>query len=126
MPHCSGKSCWHWKAPQILRNDAIGQGVEFGNKGAAALFWQAGTVGSISADRAACVMFNGNPGQGTLAVSEPTQGAESVSVTLAGTKYRRITSGSGATLTLDAQGNTVVTIRTAGLLGATVEIGLHR
>ncbi|WP_197277958.1 hypothetical protein [Arthrobacter alpinus] len=49
-----------------------------------------------------------------------------MSVTLAGTKYRRITSGSGATLTLDAQGNTVVTIRTAGLLGSTVEIGLHR
>lgn len=114
------------KAPRILRNDAVGQGVEFSNKDTAALFWQAGTVGSISADRAACVMFNGNPGQGTLAVSEPTQGAESVSVTLAGTKYRRITSGAGATLTLDAKGNTVVTIRTAGLLGATVEIRLHR
>jgi len=114
------------KAPRILRNDAVGQGVEFRGKDTAAIFWSAGTVGSISADRAACVLFSGNPGQGTLAVSEPTQGAESVSITIAGTKYRRITSGTGATLAHDANGDTVVTIGTAGLLGATVEIGLHR
>ncbi|WP_104088942.1 polysaccharide lyase 8 family protein [Arthrobacter sp. GMC3] len=114
------------KAPRVVRNDAVGQGVEFGNQDTAAVFWRAGTVGSISADRAACVLYCGNPGQGVLAVSDPTQGADSVSVTITGTKYRRITSGEGATLALDAKGDTVVTVRTAGLLGATVEIGLHR
>jgi hyaluronate lyase len=114
------------KAPRILRNDAVGQGVDFGNKETAALFWQPGTVGTLSADRPAVVLFTGNPGQGTLAVSDPTQSAESVSVTIAGTKYRRVTSGTGATLSLDGKGNTVVTVRTASLLGATVAIGLHR
>lgn len=114
------------KAPRVLRNDAVGQGVEFGGKECAAVFWAAGTVGTLTADKAACVMFAGNPGQGTLAVSDPTQAAGSVSVTISGTKYRRITAGEGATLGLDAAGNTVVTVNTAGLLGRTVEVGLHR
>lgn len=114
------------KAPRVLRNDAVAQGVELGRKTTAAVFWAAGTVGSISATGPACVLYEGNPGQGQLAVSDPTQAAESVSVTIAGTKYRRITSGSGATLSLDAAGNTVVTVHTAGLMGATVAIGLHR
>ncbi|MGO2541910.1 MAG: polysaccharide lyase 8 family protein [Specibacter sp.] len=114
------------KAPRVLRNDAVGQGVSFGVKQEAAIFWQPGTVGSISADRAACVLFDGNPGQGTLAVADPTQAAESVAVTIAGTKYRRITSGAGATLSLDADGSTVVTVNTAGLMGRTAKIGLHR
>ena len=50
-------------------------------------------------------------------MSEPTQTAASVTVTLQGFKYRRITSGTGATLALDANGNTVVTVSTAGLMG---------
>ncbi|MEO6529803.1 MAG: polysaccharide lyase 8 family protein [Specibacter sp.] len=114
------------KAPRILRNDAVAQGLEFSNKETAAIFWQAGTVGAISSDRAACVQFNGNPGQGTLAISEPTQTAASLTVTLQGFKYRRITAGTGATVGADADGNTVVTVSTAGLMGRTVEIGLHR
>lgn len=114
------------KAPRILRNDAVGQGVEFGKKDVAAVFWQAGTVGTLTASAPACVLYTGNPGQGQLAVSDPTQRAASVSVTIAGTRYRRITAGSGATLSLDAEGNTVVTVSTAGLLGRTVEVGLHR
>ncbi len=114
------------KAPRILRNDEVGQGVEFGKLEAAAVFWQSGTVGALTASGPACVLYAGNPGQGRLAVSDPTQSADSVSVTIAGTKYGRITAGSGATLSLDAAGNTVVTVSTAGLLGRTVEIGLHR
>ncbi len=114
------------KAPSVLRNDAVGQGVSFGNKDSAAVFWQAGTVGDISADRAACVMFDGNPGHGRLAVSDPTQAADSITVTLAGTAYRRVTSGTGATLALDGGGNTVVTVSMAGLMGRTVELALHR
>ena len=113
-------------APRVLRNDAVGQGVSFGVKQEAAIFWQPGTVGSISADRAACVLFDGNPGHGQLAVSDPTQGAESVSVTIAGTAFRHITSGGEASLALDAAGNTVVTVQVAGLMGRTVVIGLHR
>ena len=114
------------KAPRVVRNDGVGQGVVFGNKDAAAVFWQAGTVGVLSADGPACVLYAGNPGQGRLAVSDPTHGAASVAVTIAGTKYRRVTAGEGASLSLDADGNTVVTVGTAGLLGRTVEIGLHR
>lgn len=114
------------KAPRVLRNDAVGQGVEFGKKEVAAVFWQAGTVGTLTANGPACVLYSGNPGQGQLAVSDPTQAADSVSVTIAGTQYRRVTAGTGAALSLDAEGNTVVTVSTAGLLGRTVEIGLHR
>lgn len=114
------------KAPRILRNDAVAQGVSFRVMKEAAVFWQAGTAGSISADKPACVLFDGNFGQGTLAVSDPTQSADTVTITLAGKQYRRITAGNGATLGLDAGGNTVVTVKTAGLLGRTVEVGLHR
>ncbi|MHA7269588.1 polysaccharide lyase 8 family protein [Arthrobacter sp. HLT1-20] len=111
-------------APRILRNDAVGQGVQFSAKETAAIFWRAGTVGTISADGPACVLFNGNPGHAMLAVSDPTQAAASVTVTVAGTQYRRSTAG--ATLLPDANGNTVVTVDTAGLMGATVELELHR
>lgn len=114
------------KAPRILRNDAVGQGVEFDKKEAAAVFWQAGSVGVLSSDGPACVLYSGNPGQGQLAVSDPTQAAENLTITITGTKYRRITSGEGATLSFDAAGNTVVSIQVSGLLGRTVEIGLHR
>lgn len=114
------------KAPTVLRNDAVAQGVSFGKKQTAALFWRAGTVGAIASDKASCIMFSGNPGQGTLAVADPTHTADSVTVTLVGKRYRRITSGEGATLSHDADGNTEITIATAGLLGQTVTIGLHR
>ncbi len=113
-------------APTVLRNDAVGQGVELGKRGVAAVFWQAGQVGSISADKAACVQWDGNPGHGVLAVSEPTQAADSVTITIEGGRYRRISSSVAATLGQDAAGNTTVTVPTAGLLGATVEVRLHR
>ena len=113
-------------APKVLRNDAVGQGVELGKKAVAAVFWQAGTVGNISADKAACVQWQGNPGQGSLAVSDPTQTADTVAVTLKGFQYRRITSGEGATLSLDHRGNTVITVSTAGLMGRSVTFTLHR
>ncbi len=113
-------------APRILRNDAVGQGVEFGDTEAAALFWQAGTVGSISANRSAAVLFAGNPGRGRLAVADPTQQADSISVTLVGARYRRITSGEGATLSFDSAGNTVLTVSTRGMKGGSVELDLLR
>ncbi len=110
----------HKLAPKVLRNDAVGQGVELGKKVAAAVFWQPGTVGSLSADKAACVQWEGNPGRGTLAVSDPTQAADTVTVTVEGVKYRRITSDTEATLSLDPLGNTVVIVSTAGLMGRPV------
>ncbi|WP_125610091.1 polysaccharide lyase 8 family protein [Specibacter cremeus] len=113
-------------APRVLRNDAVGQGLELDGKTTAALFWAPGTIGTLSADRPACVLFTGNPGQGVLAVSDPTQAADSVTITLTGARYRRITSTAAATLSQDEAGNTAVTIPTAGLLGRTVEVGLHR
>lgn len=113
-------------APKVLRNDRVGQGLELDNKTTAAVFWAAGTVGTLGADRAACVIFNGNPGQGVLAVSDPTQAADSVTITLRGASYRRISSTAAATISHDTAGNTTVTIATAGLLGRTVEVKLHR
>jgi len=112
--------------PKVLRNDRIGQGLDLDNKTTAALFWAAGTVGKLTADRAACVLFSGNPGQGVLAVSDPTQNAGSVAVTLEGMSYRQISSTVPATLSADQAGNTIVTVTTAGLLGRTAEITLHR
>lgn len=114
------------KSPRILRNDAVGQGVELSNKDCAAVLWQAGTVGAISTDGPACVLYSGNPGHGQLAVSDPTQRADSIQVTIDGTQYRRITAGTGATMTLNSRGNTVVTIEVSGLMGRTVELSLHR
>lgn len=120
------KKAVHKLAPKVLRNDAVGQGVELGKKAVAAVFWQAGTVGPISADKAACVQWEGNPGQGSVAVSDPTQAADAVTVTLKSLKYRRITSGTGATVSLDRHGNTVLMVTTAGLMGRPAEFTLHR
>ncbi len=112
--------------PKVLRNDGVGQGVELGKQTTAALFWAPGTVGTLTADGPACVLFTGNPGQGELAVSDPTQTADSLTITLQGARYRRISSSAAATLSRDAAGNTTLTVPTAGLLGATVEVRLHR
>ncbi|WP_315914335.1 polysaccharide lyase 8 family protein [Arthrobacter sp. lap29] len=114
------------KAPRILRNDTVGQGVALGHKESAAVFWQAGWVGNIFANGPACVLYSGNPGHGRLAVADPTHAAEYLAITLKGTKYRRVTGGTGATLSRDAAGNTVVTVRVATLLGRTVELSLQR
>jgi hyaluronate lyase len=113
-------------APSVLRNDKVGQGLELDNKTTAALFWAPGTVGNLTADGPACVLFNGNPGQGVLAVSDPTQTATSVTVTIQDAHYHRISSTAGATLSAGRDGNVTVTIPTAGLLGRTVEVTLHR
>ena len=113
-------------APKVLRNDAVGQGVELGKKAVAAVFWQAGTVGPISADKAACVQWEGNPGHGCLAVSDPTQAAGSITVTLKGFKYRHITAGTGATLGSDSNEDAVITVSTAGLAGRPATFKLHR
>ncbi|ALE04933.1 hypothetical protein AL755_04595 [Arthrobacter sp. ERGS1:01] len=113
-------------APVVLRNDATAQGVRIGKDVTAALFWMAGTVGDISAGGPACVLFTGNPGQGTLAVSDPTQAAASVTITLKGLRYRRADSSSGASIAANADGDVAVTVPTAGLLGHTVEVQLHR
>lgn len=112
-------------APKVLRNDKAGQGLELDKKTTAALFWAPGTVGNLTADGPACVLFHGSPGQGVLAVSDPTQTAASVTVTIRDVRYRRINSTVGATLSVDRQGGVIVTIPTAGLLGRTVEVTLH-
>lgn len=113
---------------KVLRNDAVAQGLELEHKLVAALFWQSGTVGTVTVNRPACVMYEGNPGQGSLAVSDPTQTADSLTITLTGAGYRRVSSATGVVATVTASGNrqTVVTVQTKGLLGKTVELQLHR
>lgn len=111
----------------VVRNDAIAQAVELDKKTIAALFWQAGSAAKISVSGPACVIFTGNPGQGTLALSDPSQGAESVTITLDGSKYRRVQAPLGISASLEQNGNkTIITVQTSGLLGKTVELKLHR
>ncbi|WP_026556943.1 polysaccharide lyase 8 family protein [Arthrobacter sp. 35W] len=111
--------------PTVLRNDAAAQGIASG-KLTAATFWQPATVGSIAAGGPACVLAWQTPGVLKLAVSDPTQSAASVVLTITGTKFTRVDSGSGATLVRAGNGDVVVTIPTAGLAGASVELKLHK
>ncbi|MDQ6740468.1 MAG: polysaccharide lyase beta-sandwich domain-containing protein, partial [Actinomycetota bacterium] len=108
----------------ILRNDAAAQGIKFRNT-TAANFWSAATVGNITAAGPASVLAWETPGVLKMAVSDPTQTAENVTLTISGTRFRQVKSATEVTLTRNSNGTLTLVIPTAGLAGQSVELQLN-
>lgn len=101
----------------VLRNDSTAQCVEFkAEKTTAATFWKPGTAGALGSSGPACVVFTRYGDVLTLAVSEPTQKASSLTLTLPPGEWVTVLEGSG-TLGTDAAGRATLTLGTAGLGG---------
>ncbi|MEV8148842.1 polysaccharide lyase 8 family protein [Arthrobacter sp. NPDC080073] len=105
-----------------LRNDALAQGIRTGKLTAAA-FWQAATVGLITASGPALVLAWQSNGIVKLAVSEPTQTAVELVLRVAGTKATRARSAGEVKLTVIPDG-VELRVSTAGLAGTTLAVDL--
>ncbi|YCK82744.1 polysaccharide lyase 8 family protein [Arthrobacter sp. D3-18] len=111
---------------RVIRNDATAQSVEFkAAKTTAATFWKPGMAGDLGASGAACVVFSRHDNVLSLAVSEPTQEADSLTLTLPEGTWSSVLEGAG-TLGTDSAGQTTLTVDTAGLSGQTKLIKLRR
>ncbi|MFJ6456284.1 polysaccharide lyase 8 family protein [Paenarthrobacter sp. NPDC091669] len=111
---------------RVIRNDATAQSVEFKTaKTTAATFWKPGTAGDLGASGAACVVFSRHGNVLNLAVSEPTQKAATLTLTLPEGTWSSVLEGAG-TLGTNAAGQTTLTLDTAGLSGQTKLIKLRR
>lgn len=110
----------------VIRNDATAQSVEFKTeKTTAATFWKPGTAGGLGASGPACVVFSRHGNVLSMAVSEPTQKAASLTLTLPEGSWTSVLEGAG-TLGTDAEGRTTLTLATAGLNGVTQLVKLRR
>lgn len=108
----------------ILRNDAAAQGIKY-KKTTAANFWSAATVGNITAAGPASVLSWEAPGVLKMAVSDPTQTAEHITLTVSGTRFRQVKSAAEVTLTRNTEGSLTLVIPTAALAGQSVELQLN-
>ncbi|BAS12491.1 xanthan lyase [Arthrobacter sp. Hiyo8] len=80
----------------VIRNDATAQSVEFkSEKTTAATFWKAGTAGDLGASGPACVVYSRHGNVLSLAVSEPTQKASRITLTLPEGTWSTVLEGSG-------------------------------
>ncbi|SDW78476.1 hyaluronate lyase [Arthrobacter sp. cf158] len=110
----------------VIRNDATAQSVEFtAEKTTAATFWKPGTAGDLGASGPACVVFSRHGNVLSLAVSEPTQKAASLTLTLPEGTWSSVLEGAG-TLGTDSAGKTTLTLDTAGLSGQARVVKLRR
>ncbi|MCD4852519.1 polysaccharide lyase 8 family protein [Arthrobacter sp. AK01] len=110
----------------VIRNDATAQSVEFtAEKTTAATFWKPGTAGDLGASGPACVVFSRHGNVLSLAVSEPTQKAASLTLTLPEGTWSSVLEGAG-TLGTDTAGKTTLTLDTTGLSGQARVVKLRR
>ncbi|MBT2586590.1 polysaccharide lyase 8 family protein [Arthrobacter sp. ISL-95] len=110
----------------VIRNDATAQSVEFtAEKTTAATFWKPGMAGDLGASGPACVVFSRHGNVLSLAVSEPTQKADSLTLTLPQGTWSSVLEGAG-TLGTDSAGKTTLTLDTAGLSGQASVLKLRR
>ena len=100
----------------------MAQGIRTGKLTVAA-FWQAATVGSITASGPALVLAWQSNGIVKLAVSEPTQTAVELVLRVAGTKATRARSAGEVKLTVIPDG-VELRVSTAGLAGTTLAVDL--
>lgn len=108
--------------PEVLRNDALAQGIRY-DKLTAAAFWAPAQVGRVAAEGPAVVLCWESPGIVKLGVADPTQAADSVVLRLSGTGATR--ARSKAAVTFRTVGDALeVTVPTRGLAGVTVEVDL--
>ncbi|MFF1832174.1 polysaccharide lyase 8 family protein [Paenarthrobacter sp. NPDC058040] len=111
---------------RVIRNDATAQSVEFKTeKTTAATFWKPGTADDLGASGPACIVYSRHGNELDLAVSEPTQKASSLTVTLPEGTWTTVLEGEG-TLATDGDGKSTLTVQTAGLGGQTVTFKLRR
>ncbi|MFJ5956784.1 polysaccharide lyase 8 family protein [Paenarthrobacter sp. NPDC092416] len=111
----------------VIRNDATAQSVHFKNEEiTAATFWKPGTAGDLGSSGPACVVYSRHGDVLGLAVSEPTQKAASLTLTLPEGTWLTVLEGSRATLGADAAGRSTLTLDTAGLGGGTQTFKLGR
>ncbi|MFW6596990.1 polysaccharide lyase family 8 super-sandwich domain-containing protein [Propionibacteriaceae bacterium Y2011] len=108
---------------KVLANTATAQGVVVGDL-TAANFWQPGTVGPITADKPACVMFRRDRENAWVSVSDPTQQAATVTVQLQGGVYARV-DGEGVSMSRSGRA-TVLEVDVADRGGVPVEVQLLR
>ncbi|MEQ4567579.1 polysaccharide lyase 8 family protein [Paenarthrobacter sp. CAP02] len=110
----------------VIRNDATAQSVEFkAAKATAATFWKPGTAGDLGASGPACVVYSRHGNVLSLAVSEPTQKAASLTLILPEGTWSSVVEGAG-TLGIDASGRTTLTLDTSGLGGQARVVKLGR
>lgn len=111
---------------QVLRNDNVAQAVKFNAElKTAATFWQAGTAGILTASGPACVVIKENTNVLSIAVSDPTQTATTLSLNLnTTTRPYAVTQGQGGTLTREPNGSTTLTVNTTGKAGASLQFVL--
>lgn len=111
---------------EVVRNDAVAQGVRFKKeKTIAATFWKPGTIGDLTLSGPACILFNEVGDTVKLGLSEPTQSSNSLTINLRRNRQYRIVDGSGASLSREADGSTIITVDTTGLSGATKHVTLQ-
>lgn len=108
---------------EILSNTALVSAVREKKLGMTGIaFWESnqkitvGSVGMTAADACAVMLTEGGDNAYTLSVSEPTQLRSSVTLTLDGVWN---VTGSDHITAKTVDGNTVITVNTAGALGAT-------
>ncbi|MCF3138170.1 polysaccharide lyase 8 family protein [Paenarthrobacter sp. AR 02] len=110
----------------VIRNDATAQSVEFkAAKTTAATFWKPGTAGDLGASGPACLVYSRHGNMLSLAVSEPTQKAASLTLILPEGAWSSVVEGAG-TLGTDASGRTTLTLDMSGLGGQARVVKLRR
>ncbi|ABK03092.1 Hyaluronate lyase [Arthrobacter sp. FB24] len=109
----------------VLRNDEVAQAVKFKKeKTTAATFWRPGTVGDLALSGPACVVVKEVGDRLSIAVSDPTQNASTLTLRLKTKRFFRIIEGQGASLSHGADGFTVLEVDIANHAGRTKQIEL--
>lgn len=110
----------------ILTNDGTTQGITLPDGTTAATFWKPGTTGDFTSDASLCLVARRGKNSVEVAISDPTQAADVVRVTVAGIETKSI-EGAGATrVTFEQKGDdTLLVIDTSTSAGLTVTFTLR-
>jgi len=102
----------------VARNDAVAQAIRHGGKVLAANFWKPGTVDHLTTDGPACVITRSTTRGMQVAVSDPTQQRESMTLTIRRGSLHRVAGPDAGRVSLSRHGNVLtLVVDTAGLEG---------
>ncbi len=105
---------------QILSNDANQQAVRVPRLGITAVnFWVPGTIAGITVEQPCSVMIRERGGELTTVIADPTQGQETLSLSLARAGYRTAAPGDNAVNATAGRRQVSVRVDTSGTDGAT-------
>ena len=109
----------------ILSNDATSQALSLAGGMTAATFWKPGTAGDFTSDASACLLARRGLEGMEMAVSDPTQVADVIRITVAGLETGSVTGPDADRVTFTQQGDdTLMVIDTSGTAGLTVSFTL--